>query len=189
MNFQVLSAGASDPGYGQYNVGPTSGAQYYDGRAFTDVHDDGTTYCGQAQAMPAVVSLKYEHKTGNLVKDQAKYAPSLSKDTQPLNCYELGSVIMQEKTPFVVTSYVEVPTATAYPKNIFIPVAVTGATMVESKFIRGGHLKIRAGQVLHVADKNNLTKLDKDLPLGIAMMDDDMVLPGTSRLLMIYVSN
>ena len=60
MNFEVLSVNSADPGYGQYNVGPTSGAQYYDGKAFVDSHDDGTTYCGQAQSMPAVVSLKLD---------------------------------------------------------------------------------------------------------------------------------
>ena len=181
MNFEVLSVTSADPGYGQYNVGPTSGAQYYDGKAFVDSHDDGTTYCGQAQSMPAVVSLKLNRSDAqdiNTPKDQSgATAPSQRKSI------ELGTVIMQEQTPFVVTSFVDTPSPQTYNnQDVFVPIAVTGATMVESKYVLGGHLAIKAGQLLYVEYGG------KERPLGIAMMDEEAVEKKSSRLIMVYVS-
>lgn len=180
MNFEVLSVSSADPGYGQYNVGPTSGAQYYDGKAFVDSHDDGTTYCGQAQSMPAVVSLKLSSNDVKTVKIPDVQITNSGQKTQiPI---ELGTVIMQENTPFVVTSFVETKTPSYGSKDIFIPVAVTGATMVESKYVIGGHTAIKAGQLLDVYHDNDRR------PLGIAMMDEEQVDRSTSRLIMVYVS-
>lgn len=180
MNFEVLSVNSADPGYGQYNVGPTSGAQYYDGKAFVDSHDDGTTYCGQAQSMPAVVSLKLDSNTARTV---ATPVPQISNNpTRSPDTIELGTVIMQENTPFVVTSFVETPLAPAYgSKNVFVPIAVTGTTMVESKYVIGGDTAIKAGQLLEVEYNSG------QRPLGIAMMDEESSV-GTSRLIMVYVS-
>ena len=121
MNFQVLSAGNANPDYGQYNIGPTSSAQYYEGTAFSDVHDDGTTACGQAQAMPAVVS--HFTKISDLEGPDGKYNDGKS--------IEQGSVVLLQNFAAIVPGYVE---KSGSPTHV--PLAVAGATMV--RFESGG---------------------------------------------------
>ena len=193
MNFEVLSVPSADPGYGSYNIGPAQGSQSYEGRSFTDVHDDGTAYCGEAQAMPAVVSIQYTGTAANIKSPDdlslRKRNDRAGQTFQNKKGIPLGAVIMQEKTPFVVPSYIDFTRKmqSGGTDTIFIPIAVTGATMVESKYIVGGNQAIKAGSLLHVQKKGGAGPIE-EYPIGIAMLDEEAVTSGTNRLLMIFVS-
>ena len=144
MNFEVLSTGGVNAGYGQYNPGPSLGQRSYDGQEFMDYHEDGTSHCAQAQAMPAVVGLR--RKFDNMILADGN-------DTTGLKALEMGRVIREGDSAFVVTGYVENPGG---QKEVYIPVAVSGTTMVDSRDIKKGNDAIAAGSVVKTKQEDKV---------------------------------
>ena len=166
MNFEVLAVPNADPGYGQYNVGPTTGAQYYEGTSFTDVHDDGTTSCGQAQSMPAVVS-HFAQLSSLKGPEGESY-----EDDKPI---EQGSVVLFKNFAAVVPSYVEKSRGPTH-----VPLAVAGTTMVKSTDVKNGDQEIFPGQRLYV-DKGT----GDDVFLGISLLHEPQ--SSGERLVTVYL--
>lgn len=152
MNFEVFSVSGADPSYGAYNVGPTT-SQFYTGEEFTDYGEDGTSHCAQAQAMPAVVPMKMKWK------DLRNRDNTTLLTTKGIHA---GTVLKMGDSAFVVTSYVEKP---ANKKTAYIPIAVSGATMVDREDLKNGTDRITAG--------DSLVTKNGDIHVGIAMIDEE----------------
>lgn len=165
MEFQVLSVSGANPSYGTYNPGPTT-SQLYTGDEFTDYHEDGTSHCAQAQAMPAVVALRMKFKD---LEDGTGAAMTTEKGLPAGTVLKIGS------TGFPVTSYVENPDVAAGDKETYIPVACSGATMVRCDQIEKGTDSITAGSLIATADGSK--------NIGIAMIDE----AAGSESVMVYV--
>ena len=165
MNFEVLSTGGVNAGYGQYNPGPSLGQGSYDGQEFMDYHEDGTSHCAQAQAMPAVVGLRRKF-------DNTIFADGIGATS--FKAIEMGRVIREGNSAFVVTGYVENPGG---QKEVYIPVAVSGTTMVDSRDILNGNAAIAAGSV--VKTKTN------DMVIGRVLISEDA--STSDRLVMVNI--